>query len=329
MAALMVKPSGDRTGVTDRRNLERQVLAATTHGVGYEPAATVSVVSPDGLYYLDRPLVVGDPACSMDSLVNPPCILSEGLAVFTPGSAWNGDNYLLRYFGVSRASALAVTRMRNLRFDCDDRCRGLLVVGCHQFPSFENLHVRRSLRVGLDALACYTSRWAGIHIDRGNGYAARFAVFNSASLRDIRIANMQCSEWPADEDAVAIYEDGSLWNIPATHDKLAHCLMYLDGNASDVDNLSFEGNQAGHLPLLRMAASSADVATVRCEANTATRCKVQIVGAAYTNRGHHNRLRNLYVRDSGACTQLVEQSGQTSHNVIDEINSGAITVPVH
>jgi len=64
-------------------------------------------------------------------------------------------------------------------------------------------------------------------------------------------------------------------------------------------------------------------------ANTATRCKVQIVGAAYTNRGHHNRLRNLYVRDSGACTQLVEQSGQTSHNVIDEINSGAIPVPVH
>lgn len=298
-----IQPSGDMTGVADTVAIQSAIDLLDRSGSTYSEGS----VRLSGTYYLSAPIRIG--GHSANAAIAPVSLVGVGHAkIVYVGPAI--QDYAIRCFGVSW---VAGEGLANLTVECSGRCRGVLVSGCRYIGNVRNLHVRKSVGVGLDALDCWATCFANIHIDQASGYGARFYRCNSSLISLIRIHG-DAGNWPAANDTAAIDSQDRPYRSGE------RCGMLLDEcSAMVIQSLICEGADYQEYPVVVLFGKRCVVERGHFELNDVSNCFFHVIGGR--GWGRCNAIRGVTMSGPAKPECLVRFTRGTADNIIEQCPS--------
>jgi hypothetical protein len=309
-----VPPSGDTSGATDALALQQAIDQLQ----GCVPDQAMGLVTLAGRYYTDRTIRIGAPGVPARV-----CLHGLGTPTITRRGVVATDYMLCMYGGNAGPKEV----LRNLRFFCSYKSRGLLLAYTQATTSVEGVQVYNYRQVGMDLIDCWWTHLRCVQLMYGRGYGVRTREANGCHYDSLHFMNCLSADWPsATDDACVDY-----WGKPFRTLVDQRSMLFLHGNGNVVTNSAWEC-QTGEYPLIHLPADASTnlFQGMRLEGNLQTRQKIIC-------RGNNNVFQHIGTSDGKplngndwsqcapavACKTFLRLQGKTRCNVVERLFGNA------
>lgn len=224
-----------------------------------------------GVYCVNRPLRAGGANQKVPTIDgNQSCIRYVGPAVDRP-LLWCGDH-------TSGSGRSRVPVIRDVFFDCDHRCRGILIQRLSPRPLLQNVYVYAPRQIGVDIVDCWSCNIDNVMVANAWGCAMRLWSWNAARATNIKLGGQACrhrvwgesqkvwdyeyqhgkakaqqefgadyvDDWPDPTETWIARYDGTPMQLTADQ----RALLVLSGGGSTIEGIGFESSKLIEYPLI-------------------------------------------------------------------------------